>query len=319
MYPVCAKIKARDHVCHLYASHAEHVQVVSQFCLAGLKEERGKVLCLFAEPQLLSALRDKQFGNTHWQDYRTLRQQEILEEMRSAGYDVNTAVTQGNLVFHSSPSLYMHNDVFSTDKMLDNLVRAVQGSVSTVRLWCDALFYAHAYLDTAGAVSFYEFEHKLSRLHHHIPHCCVLCCYDRRLFSAPFLQRAFAAHPRISTGTKYYKHNVYYINDNFLDFFGQAFVTPFSELHQSKPALDNWIDHLERHRVLYQKQSRNKQKPTTADQYISSFISNMRYIIKDQPDLLSLGVNVALFFFLVPKIFTSSSLLHLFPPRILDH
>lgn len=310
MYPVCAKIKPCDHVCHLYVSHAEHVKILTQFCLDGLKEN-GKVLCLFADEQLLSTLQKTDSGNTHWQGYKTVNQQDLLEGIRNAGYhDVDTAVAQGNLVFHSSPSLYIKDDLFSTEKMLESLARAMEGAYPTsgnVRLWCDALFYAHAYLDTARAAAFYEFEHKLSYLHQQIPRSSVLCCYDRRFFSAPFLQRVFASHPIISIGTKYYKHNMYYISDNFLDFFGQAPITPFSELYQSKPALESWLAHLERHRTLRRKRDKKRKKEAqepASDQYISSFISNMRYIIKDpKRSFFSLRIDIILCFLSVPRIF----------------
>lgn len=306
MYPVCSKIRPCDHVCHLYVSHEEHVKILSQYCLDGLKEN-GKVLCLFADEELLSKLQNSDTGNTHWLGYKTVTQHDLLEGIRNAGYhDVDTAVAQGNLVFHSSPSLYMNDDVFSTEKMIENLGRLLQTTTSgNVRLWCDALFYSHAYLDTARAAHFYEFEHKLSYLHQHIPRSSVLCCYDRRLFSAPFLQRVFATHPIISIGSKYYRHNMYYISDNFLDFFGQAPITPFSELYQSKPALESWLAHLERHRALRRKRDKKRKKEAqepASDQDISSFISNMRYTIKDPPRSFFLFA-LSILFLSVPRIF----------------
>jgi len=295
-HPVCAKIKPSDHVCHLYSSHEEHANLVANFCLDGLKEDNGKVMCLFADEHLLSSLRHVQTGSTQLHTYQTLRQQEVEQALRAADLDVDAAVTAGKLIFHSSPSLYMHNDKFSANKMFENLMRVLDASEPSldnntrtptpttakpnVRLWCDALFYANAYLDPMeGAGQFFDYEHKLSHLHNSIPGSSVLCCYDRRLFSAPFLQRVFAAHPVISVGTKTFKNHVYYIREDFMDYFGSSSITPFSELHQSKPALDNWISHLERHREQYQKRDKKRKKPDLQPQaagHISSFISNMR-------------------------------------------
>lgn len=73
----------------------------------------------------------------------------------------------------------------------------------------------------------------------------VLCCHDKGLFTAPFMQRAFATHPVISTSAMYYTTNMYYITDNISDFIGTHFVKPFNTISESHSMVDRWIAFLD--------------------------------------------------------------------------
>jgi len=143
-------------------------------------------------------------------------------------------------------------------RLIEQLTLIISENGSThIRLYNDALFYILGYLSEDQENCFHEFESKLndkfslctSMLFPLLERVViifflVLCCYDMRLFSAPFMQRVFATHPVISVGAMYYTTNMYYITDNVLDFFGRQCVKPFNEASEPSSLVERWIAHL---------------------------------------------------------------------------
>lgn len=122
-----------------------------------------------------------------------------------------------------------------------------------------------------------------------------MCCYDKKIFSTPFLQRAFATHPIIACDNKYYTTNMYYMPD----FYSLDEIESFSESDNSSfSAVDRWISFLdgshfsfsfyyllkislfifiEWHMIHKGKEKKRKQQDEHSG-LTNSFVANMRYV-----------------------------------------
>ncbi len=202
--PAVISLDHGDHLCGLYETDDEHLQILTGFVLGGLRHNQ-KVVCID----------DKDSAHA------------LRAELLTQGAE--DAEKRGQLVFLPSSGAYVHGGAFDPDK-----------TIGLLRAWTEqALAEGYAALRVTGEMSWAlgnvrgseqlsSYEAQVDRFFQDSA-CIGLCRYDRRAFPPEMLLDALRTHPKALIGTQLY--------DNF-------HYMPPDELLGEKPTgseLERWI------------------------------------------------------------------------------
>ncbi len=202
--PVVLRLDHGDHLCGLYETDDEHLQLLMSFVLGGLQGNQ-KVVCI---------------DDTH--TAHELRR-------RLPAEDAEDAEKHGQLVFLTSRDVYVHGGAFDPERTIGLLKawteQALAEGYEALRVTGEMRW---ALGDLPGSEHLTRYEALVDRYFQDSA-CIGLCRYDRRVFPPEMLLDVLRTHPKALIGTELY-NNFHHV--------------PADELLGEQPAsseLERWI------------------------------------------------------------------------------
>jgi PAS domain S-box-containing protein len=181
-----------DHLCIIYETEEEHIDVFTSFIRDGFKQNQQVVYII----------------DSHTVD-------EILNYLNYAGLDGDYYIDIGQLEIISSKESYLKEGIFEPDKMIELLrektEKALKNGLKGLRVTGE-MSWAIENLDNSDKLI--EYEAKLNRFFAS-NNCLAICQYDKIRFSPEILLNILRTHPLAVIGTELY-NNIYYINPDEL-------------------------------------------------------------------------------------------------------
>ena len=176
-----------DHICAIFDSHAQQMEIMAGFIGAGL---RATQRCVWVAPEESSnALR---------------------EALADIGGDLPTLESSSQLLIISEVEFYLHEGIFEPSRIMD-LLRALlednrREGYDTMRVASDVSWLRGDYPDPE---LWERFEARLTREIAKLP-LVMVCQYDRRQMSGSLLVTALRTHPTVILGDTF-RQNPFYI------------------------------------------------------------------------------------------------------------
>lgn len=187
------KLGVHDHLCLIYETPEDQFAAVLPFMRLGL--ERGEK-CLYVV--------DDNSADT------------LVNRLKSAGIDVETAIASGQLDIVSKQEAYLKQGYFDPDWMLAFLKRATDAAkaagFAALRITGEMTWVLG---EDPGSERLLEYEAKLN---YFFPanDALAICQYNRRRFSPELLKDVLATHPRVIYGGLVCDNFYYIPPDDFL-------------------------------------------------------------------------------------------------------
>ncbi len=176
-----------DHICAIFDSHAQQMEVMVPFIAAGLQTGQR---CVWVAPE--------ESGNA------------LREALVGIRADPATLEASGQLLIISEVEFYLRGGVFEADRTMELLRRLLDDSrregYSTMRVASDVSWLCHTDLDPE---LWERFEARLTREIAKLP-VTMVCQYARRQISGPLLVTALRTHPTVIMGDRIHE-NPYYV------------------------------------------------------------------------------------------------------------
>jgi len=188
-----AKIHVHDHLCLIYETREEQFAAVIPYLRIGL--ERGEK-CLYVVDDTTADM--------------------VINEMRAAGMDVETAMESGKLAIVSKQDAYLQQGFFDPDWMIDFLKRSVDeakaAGFSALRVTGEMTWVLGG---DPGSERLMEYEAKLN---YFLPEhdMLAICQYNRSFFPPKIIKDVISTHPLVICGGMVCPNFYYVPPDDFL-------------------------------------------------------------------------------------------------------
>ena len=187
------RLGIHDHLCLIYRNREEQFAAVIPFMRIGL--ERGEKCLYIADDNTATA---------------------VIDAMRTAGLDVETAISSGSLVVASKQETYVREGFFNPDHTIAFLKQAVDEAraegFSALRITGEMTWVLGG---DPGAERLMEYEAKLN---YFFPdnHALAICQYNFTRFSPEVIMDVLHTHPLAICGGRVCKNFYYVPPDEFL-------------------------------------------------------------------------------------------------------
>jgi len=187
------KLGVHDHLCLIYETQEEQFSAVIPFMKIGL--ERGEK-CVYVVDDNTAAM--------------------VINGMKGAGIDVESAVESGKLVIVSKQEAYLKQEYFDPDWMIGFLKRATDeakaAGFSALRVTGEMTWVLSG---DPGAERLMEYEAKLN---YFFPEndALAICQYNRNRFPPEIIKHVIATHPLVICGGVVCSNFYYVPPDDFL-------------------------------------------------------------------------------------------------------
>ncbi|PSQ45391.1 histidine kinase [Halobacteriales archaeon SW_6_65_15] len=184
---------SNDHLALIYESREEQFAAAIPFMRQGL--ERGERCMYIADEN---------------------SREEVLDAMREADVDVDSAVESGALTLHTKQDTYCRNGAFDPDDMIEFLRDAIERASEEYKALRVAGEMTWIFGDEPSVTDLVEYEGKLNDL---LPreNGIALCQYNRNRFPPEVLRDVIRTHPHLVYDNTV-SHNCYYTPPE--EFFG---------------------------------------------------------------------------------------------------
>ncbi len=220
-----ASLEPHDHLCLIYNSYEEWVEVIVPFILSGFERNEK---CIYVADDASN--------------------QQVKTYFLDAGLDLSEAENRGQFNIFNKKDTPTWEGCFDPDFMIAETEKALSQGYSALRVTGEISSALH---EKSGSEKLLGYEAKLNRDFFPGYSCLALCQYNRSKHDSETIKGAMLTHPLLIWGTQAYR-NLYYIEpDEYLNH------------KKSERQTEHWLNNLEREKqsreILLQSERKYRQ------------------------------------------------------------